>query len=102
MTAAAVVNALPDKSVGAPFNYFLDESLGGSRILYSPTASLYRRKHDSHVVKVQDIRGAESNFSLDIQGFQICEQPSTEKAFEDEAVIKTTVYDEAAELVKKM
>jgi len=102
MAAAELVNGFPGKKVEAAFNYFLDESLGGSRVLYSPTASLYRRKYDENFIQVQDIRGAEDNFDLDIQGFQICKHGCTEEIPEDESAIKSAIYAETAEFLKKM
>ena len=102
MAAVDAINNLPGKRVEASFNYFLDESLGGSRIVWTPTASTYRRKYDQNVVQVQDIRGAENNFSLDVQGFQICKHHCTEEVPDDESAIKDVVYAETAEFLKKV
>jgi hypothetical protein len=98
------VSSLPIKTVQAKFNYFLPESQGGSRILYSPTASMYRRKFDENVVEVHDIRGTEDKFSLDVQGFQICQHGlnCSKEMFEDESVVKGRVYAETAEFLKKV
>jgi len=60
----------------------------------------YERPADSHEVTIHDVRGRESEFSLDKQGFQIVKRAATEKKFLDDEDIKASYYPEVEQLLK--
>ncbi|CZR59547.1 related to 7alpha-cephem-methoxylase P8 chain [Phialocephala subalpina] len=83
-------------------NYFKDNEDG------SPPAPSYVGKIDTYnrpVVPtktvVHDIRGTESQYTLDTKGFQIVNHVSIEKDFQDEEQIKRIYYPETEELLKR-
>ncbi|KAM5545194.1 hypothetical protein V8D89_001305 [Ganoderma adspersum] len=53
-------------------------------------------------VVVHDVRGRESEYSLDKNAFQFVHWPSTETAFTDPEVIRTKYYAEVEELLKSV
>jgi hypothetical protein len=53
-------------------------------------------------VSVYDIRGHEDEFTLDKNGFQVVKHVTQEKAFDDDAKIKTGYYKEVEELLKQV
>ena len=87
-------------TVSTTLNYYLPPSLGGVDTIYLGTASEKRRKHQPRTVLVTDIRGRETQFALDKQGFQIVQHESSEKDFDDDAKIKEAYYAECAALLK--
>ena len=56
----------------------------------------------THLVPINDIRGHESEYTLDKNGFQVVHAPSKEKEFKDDESIKTGYYKEVEELLKKV
>ncbi|EPS97536.1 hypothetical protein FOMPIDRAFT_1128214 [Fomitopsis schrenkii] len=56
---------------------------------------------DPHPVVVHDARGRESEFHIDINGFQYVKYPSVEKEFDNDARIEDVYYKEVEELLKK-
>ncbi|KAI0159792.1 hypothetical protein GGR57DRAFT_490730 [Xylariaceae sp. FL1272] len=83
-------------------NYYLDPSKGGVRTCTFGTAGVLRRKFDTQPIQVQNARGREEMFNdIHSRAFRFCKwKPSTESL--DAKDIKTTVYQEAEEFVKKM
>ncbi|KAL2213157.1 hypothetical protein CC79DRAFT_1345707 [Sarocladium strictum] len=62
-----------------------------------------KRPHKSHSFVVHDIAGDEDKYTLDGQGFQFCRHVSLqEETFTDEEQIRTTYYQECAELIKSV
>lgn len=55
-----------------------------------------------HVVPINDIRGHESEYTLDKNGFQVVKYRTAEKDFKDEEQIKSGYYKEVEELLKKV
>lgn len=56
---------------------------------------------DPHSVVVHDVRGRESEFTLDKNGFQFVKHESAEKDFTDHEKIEHEYYKEVEELLKK-
>lgn len=50
---------------------------------------------------IRDIRGSESDYSLDTHGFQVYTLPEKERNLTDVAVVKTEYFDEIASMIKK-
>lgn len=88
------------KTVHATLNYFPSD---GARRVYPGTAGYQRRKFDSQVISVSDIRGAEQDFHLETNGFQVIkhEWPETKVGATD-AEVKRAVYPETIKLVKQV
>ena len=99
--AQAIVREAPTRAVDTTLNYYLEPSQGGSSSFYPGTAGNYRRKFDEQPVQVSNIRGSETDFKLDKQGFELRRHVCNEKEFADEDVVKDVVYKETAELLKK-
>ncbi|KAI1633618.1 amino acid permease-domain-containing protein [Biscogniauxia mediterranea] len=60
----------------------------------------YERPREQHLVHIEDISDRESEFTLDVQGFQIHPHVSQEKDFVDDAHIKAVYYPETEQLLK--
>lgn len=86
--------------VHAKLNYYLDPSLGGRDEFAIGTAGAYRRKFDNRPVDIQDARGFENKFDIDVHGFQYHKRPCTEKDFTDDAQVKAVAYPETEQLLK--
>ncbi|KZT63779.1 hypothetical protein DAEQUDRAFT_815443 [Daedalea quercina L-15889] len=76
----------------APYQYVLDPPPG----IASENLGL-----EAYPVQVHDVRGRESDFTVDNSGFQFVEHVSIERHFDDEQRIRTTYYQEVEELVKR-
>ncbi|KAI6169719.1 hypothetical protein EDD17DRAFT_26080 [Pisolithus thermaeus] len=59
-------------------------------------------QQDSYIVEIEDIRGKEDNYSLDVAGFQYFRYPAKHTKFTDEEEIKEEYYPESIELIKKL
>ncbi|KAF8599890.1 hypothetical protein BDV93DRAFT_477005 [Ceratobasidium sp. AG-I] len=53
-------------------------------------------------VKAENVRGHEKDFTLDKSGFEFHHVPSTEKAFEDDEVIRKGYYEESIQHIKNL
>ena len=72
------------------------------RQLILGTIGAYRRPIDSRPMSIQDVRGQEGKFALDIHGFQFIKHVSQHVASFDEASVKTHMYPEAEIILKNM
>lgn len=70
------------------------------RELVLGTVGAYRRPIDRRSVSIQDVRGREGAYTLDIHGFQFINHASPHVASFNEAVVKTYMYPEAEEILK--
>lgn len=50
---------------------------------------------------VQNIRGRENEFGVDVSGFQVYESPAKQKAFTDDAEVREQYYPEVEALLKE-
>jgi hypothetical protein len=101
MESRTCARSTPTHIVNTTLNYYLEPEHGGSTFFYPGTAGNYRRKFNEQAVQVTDVRGSETDFRLDKQGFEVRRHVSAEKDFADEDVVKDVVYKETAELLKK-
>lgn len=60
----------------------------------------YDRPFEAHSTTVKDVRGRESEYSLDSNGFQFYRHPSVEKDFIDDEQIKDQYYKEVEQILK--
>jgi hypothetical protein len=72
------------------------------RELVLGTVGAYRRPIDTHSVSIEDVRGHERMFNLDVHGFQFIHHDSPHVASFDEAVVKKWIYPEAEEILKNV
>ena len=89
-----------DNVVHAKLNFYLDPSKGGRDEFAIGTAGAYRRKFDNRPVDIQNARGLEDQFNIDVHGFQYHKRPCSEKDFLDDAQVKRVAYAETVELLK--
>lgn len=84
-------------------NYRLDPREGGDEIIWGGTVGQMRRKYKKTTVRINDARGHEDDFQLDVHGFQWVKHTSAVKDFEDYMAVKEgPYYDETAALMKKL
>ena len=91
--------------VQAELNYYKDTETGEKphNYMYDKPGTAQRNFGDEiHVVPIHDIRGHESEYTLDKNGFQIQPHQTQEKEFKDDAKIKDGYYKEVEELLKKV
>ena len=89
----------PTSVVEAPLNYYREVADGGVTVTYPGTVGITRLKGNTQIVKINDIRGRESEFKLDVHGFQLVQHPSELETFTDETV-KQTAYGECVDILK--
>ena len=100
--AAAQVASSP-AVIDANLNYFLELSEGGTDIIHPGTATDKLRPLKSVSTPITDLRTCkDEEFTLDTHGFQFVPHQSVETTYDDPARIKSVVYDETAELLKKV
>lgn len=96
-----------DMSTAAKLIYFsppADGSRAFSHVNADP-ATGERPKNwneDVRVVQIEDIRGKEDEFSLDISGFQYYRHPAKHTKFTNNKEIEEEYYPESVELLKKL
>jgi hypothetical protein len=100
-TATTTMTALAAPThVDTTVNYFPRE--GGITTYLAGSAEFWNRKFDPTNVCVKDIRGKESEYTLDTQGFQLVEHMSQQVDFKDKERINNFYYRETEDLVKRM
>lgn len=88
------------RAVESTIQYFPAD---GPRRVYPGTAGYQRRKFDSRRVQIEDIRGSEDKFTLDVNGFQVVtNQWSETKVGATDQQVKATVYPETIRMLKQM
>lgn len=92
----------PSKLVETKLNYHLSASKGGVTLVWLGTVGERRRPHHTVPVQVEDVRGHEDDYDLDVQGFQVVTSPSDERDFNDDDRIKSKYYAECTELIKRV
>ncbi|KAK4494239.1 hypothetical protein PRZ48_014537 [Zasmidium cellare] len=92
---------LPPNTLHTTLNYYLTPDKGGDKIFYPGTAGNYRRKHEPHDVNIFDLRESSEKVEVDKQGFQLVQHSALDNDLTDPDFVKTKVYDDTAELLKK-
>lgn len=92
-------------TVSAELVYFappLDGSHPFTNINADSTTGLRPRnwKQEVHTVEIENVRGKESDYTLDTAGFQYVTKPSKHSAFIDDEEIRGEYYPESIELLK--
>lgn len=88
------------KIIEASLNY-CPADFTATRDVVLGTVGAYRRPIDTRPTSIQDVRGQEGTFTLDVHGFQFLHHVSPYVAFFDETVAKNGMYQEAAEILKQ-
>jgi hypothetical protein len=87
--------------VDTVLNYFKDNEDGSPPApAYIGRPETYERPVNPQPVRITDVSGKESEFTLDKNGFQIYPHKSVEKDFLDDAQIKSQYYAETEQLLK--
>lgn len=88
--------------VQTTFNYWDDPGDGSvpTPIYIGKGRISNERPHRPHDFVVNDITGAEDEYSLDSHGFQYCFRESREKNFTDDQSIRATYYEDCEQLLK--
>ncbi|KAI1343479.1 hypothetical protein F5Y15DRAFT_234577 [Xylariaceae sp. FL0016] len=87
--------------VDAVLNFFKDNEDGSPPLpTYVDRPETYDRPVNPQVVRVTDISGRETAFTLDKQGFQVFRHVAQEKDFLDDEHIKAVYYPETEQLLK--
>jgi hypothetical protein len=103
-TTATQTIAEDTAAVHATLNFYKPpvDGLKGHQYMYSASVPQRNFGDDPEEVAIHDIRGHESEFTLDKNGFQIVRSPTKGTDFEDEERVKTEYYAEVEELLKKV
>ena len=86
-------------------HYFTPPADGSKPYSYViPVPSVPRSNWESveHKVQIENLRGKEGTVSLDRNGFQYFNRPSSHQAFEDDAAIEKEYYPESIALIKEL
>jgi len=67
---------------------------------YTDRPETYNRPSEPHPVRITDVTGQESSFTLDRNGFQFVKNTAEEKDFVDDDHIKSVYYPEVEALLK--
>lgn len=87
----AIINHIPALEDGEP-----------ERTLYPETVGYRRYKFEPHTEQVNDMRGREDEFQVDIHGFQLCKAaPIPQEVYSDDVKFRAMVYPEVKELLQK-
>ncbi|KAI6121176.1 hypothetical protein F5141DRAFT_1210860 [Pisolithus sp. B1] len=94
-------------SSAAKLNYSIppaDGSQAFAQVYPDPVTGERRRnwREDPHIVEIEDVRGKEDNYGLDVAGFQYFRHPAKHTKFTDDEEIKEEYYPESIELIKKL
>ena len=73
---------------------------GGGKDFTAGTAHSYLQANDKVDVVISDVRGRESDFSLDQHGFEFHKHKSSERDFIGDKSIKQVLYNETVDLLK--
>ncbi|PLB46423.1 GA4 desaturase family protein [Aspergillus steynii IBT 23096] len=88
------------QAVKTTLNYYPTCSVAGRQIVLG-TIGTYRRPMDPRPATIQDVRGRESTFNLDVHGFQFLRHPSPHVSSFTESVVKKYMYPEAVDILKQ-
>ena len=96
----AIENGTTLRSVDATVNYYPPD---GPKVFYPGTAGYQRRKFDSRVIPITDLRGAEGDYNLYKNGFQVVKSEWTDVSEEeDSSRVKEIVYKETVAMLKNV
>lgn len=91
------------KDIEAVISYWLDPGDGS---LPDPEndAEIFLGHHDeeNRIMHIRDMRGAETSFSLDTNGFEVHTIPKKERDFMDEEIVRTEYFIEISDLIKRV
>jgi hypothetical protein len=89
------------QDVNTTLNYYKPNEDGSPpHPTYIDRPETYERPNDTRPVTVRDVRGHESDFTLDGTGFQFHRHTAKEKDFLDDEKIKSGYYAEVEQLLK--
>lgn len=97
-------SVLAPRDVPTTMNYYKPIGDGPPRSYVAPAEGQLQSNvgQDPFPTIVHDVRGRESEYVLDKQGFQFVHWPSAEKDFTDDEVIQNKYYAEVEALLKEV
>lgn len=98
MATAAVMQPT---AVHTTVNYHLEPERGGAAVWCPGTVQDKRRPHEHKDVSVTNIRGRESEFKVDVQGFQVGPFQTSVADCKDNADFTGQYYDDVIAHMKK-
>lgn len=94
---------LAKNSVDAELNFFKDNEDGSAPAPWVfDKEETFHRPHNTRLVHINDVRGDESKYTLDGNGFQFYHHKATEREFLDDDQIRGSYYPEVEQLLKTM
>jgi hypothetical protein len=90
--SAELVYFAPPSDGSRPFTSINADSTTGQRAR--------NWEQEVHTVKIENVRGKESDYTLDTAGFQYVTKPSKHSAFNNNDEIREEYYPESIELLK--
>ena len=102
LQAASLTPYYQPRNVITTLNYYNHNDGLPPAPIYIGKPETYRQPSNEQLVTVEDIRGSEHEFSLDLTGFQMVKHESEEKEFKNEAQVKRVYYKETEVLLKKV
>lgn len=82
----------------------LDGARAYIKIIPDPVTGEHEKNYSSekHAVEMENVRGTETQYSLDKVGFQWIKSPVRHTSFKDEDEVKKEYYPESVDLIKKV
>lgn len=97
----STTTVLQPASVSASVGYHLEPERGGAEVWCPGTVQDKRRPHDHQDVTITNIRGRESEFTLDKQGFEVIPFATSVEDDGDNASFEGQYYQDVVDHVKK-
>lgn len=89
------------RDVRTEFNYFKDAEDGSPpHAIHVGRPETYEHPTATHPATVHDVRGRESEYTLDKDGFEFVRNTAAEKDFVDDDAVKAGYYAETEQLLK--
>jgi len=100
-TASSATPTSKPQDVDTVLHYYKPNADGSPpHPTYTDRPETYERPTEVHPATVRDVRGKESDYTLDKNGFQFYKHTSEEKDFKDDDEIKKLYYPETEQLLK--
>lgn len=101
LDTAAQTPPSESQDVKTTLNYYKPNADGSPpHPTYVGRPETYDRPIEPHTATIRDVRGQESAYTLDGNGFQFHKHSTTERDFKDDEQIKRAYYPEVEQLLK--
>ncbi len=100
MTTSTITASTASNHVETKINYFPEK--GGTTSYTTGSATFFNRTFTATDVRVEDIRGRETDFCLEKQGFQLIRHQSRQDDFKDDGNITEFYFPETEALIQRV